>query len=1618
MRSGAMAPATNDSAELGALIATMHETERRLEELTGGEVDTVAGPDGRVFTLRRAQDQVRHAEYARQSAILNALPANIALLDPDGVVISVNDAWRHFADANAMSDPERGVGRSYLRVCDEAVGPDAVEIREIGAGLRSLLSGREHSFSREYSCHSPTERRWFLLKATPLIEGELCGVVGMHLDITARTEADRAAARALERLNEAQQIGRIGDWDFELATQEISWSPQVFEIFGRDPKLGPPKNLEQNDAIFDRASAARLQEQIALAISSGLPREYGLVVPRTGDLPVTVWAVAVPIRNESGEVYRIHGTVQDISAREQAQAQIAERQAELQETQRLAGIGSWLVDFDRKVVRRSAATSSIFGLLPHEDIVGIRELTRGLENVLTPDSFQRMESTLRHSRESGDSYEAVLEMIRPDQSRGWVLSRGEAVVDADGRVRALRGTALDITERKRSEFALAELSEKTERRERMLSALLSSISDFAYIYDREGRFLFVNQPLLDLWGIPLEAAIGKDFFDLGYPEALAIQLQREVQIVFETKSNVTGETPYVSPSGVAGFYEYIFSPVIGADGAVELVAGSTRDITERKRVEHELRESERLFSTAFEYAPIAVALVSLDGRWLRVNRALCELFGYTEAELLTGSFSDVTHPDDLRASWEHMRRMVAGELPSSQLEKRYVARSGNVIDGVLSISLVRDADGLPRYFVGQIEDVTERKRAEDELRASHQKFLQLADNITDAFWIRSADMQQVHYISPAFETIWGRTVESLYNDPQEWIDFILPADRVRVLASFASLVKDAPAIDVEYRIVRSDGEIRWIRSRGFQVRDDAGIVIRTIGIVSDITDQRRAEAELRASEEEFRTLAEAMPQIVWITRPDGGNIYCNQQWMDYTGLTGEESRDSGWNRAFHPDDQRRALEEWEHAVAEMNLYSVECRLRRADGAYRWWLIRGMPLRDVNGGIIKWFGTCTDIHDMKVAEMEILRSNRALNVSAGALREGEKEQRQLAEQLKIERTRLLAAQQVAKVGSCETDLNTMTSIWSEETHRIFETDSRIPIVTREAFFARVHPDDRADVNRALQSSIAKRQSSSIEHRLLLPDGRIKFVEQRWHLVLDGEGAAVKTVGTCQDVTERKLAEIAMQQSQQRLRDIIDGLGPSMFVALLTPEGILVEINRPPLEAAGLKAGDVLGKPFVDTPWWNYAPEAQQQLSDAIFRAARGEASRYDAKAKGAGVTFIDLDLSLQPLRDESGKVVFLIQSASVITERKRAEGALRQAQKMEAVGQLAAGVAHEFNNILQTLMSMATIARLHGVSPEIVKIASEMEVQIRRGASVTQQLVLSSRHQELTKTNLDLSEQVGKTRDLLRRLLPENIRISVETPRDRASVEGDAGQVQQVLLNLAINARDAMPEGGTLTMRVACQSTEVSVDVEDTGVGFDAHTADHLFEPFFTTKEVGKGTGLGLAVVYGIIQQHGGRIDVQSHPGKGSRFRIILPRTADPETVEETRVVSLPQKAEGRILLVEDEEAVREGLEMLLEILGYEVIAVPSAEEALQQPLIPVPDLLLSDVSLPGMGGPRLAQLLRERWPLMKITLMTGFLESATRQSSLAQGWQILQKPFELDALSAHLIDRLNGNKNT
>ena len=289
---------------------------------------------------------------------------------------------------------------------------------------------------------------------------------------------------------------------------------------------------------------------------------------------------------------------------------------------------------------------------------------------------------------------------------------------------------------------------------------------------------------------------------------------------------------------------------------------------------------------------------------------------------------------------------------------------------------------------------------------------------------------------------------------------------------------------------------------------------------------------------------------------------------------------------------------------------------------------------------------------------------------------------------------------------------------------------------------------------------------------------------------------------------------------------------------------------------------------------------------------------------------------------------------------------------------------------------------------------------------------------MEKSEIDLRSQIQSAEVLLRRLIPENIAIRIDAPSEPVWIEGDPGQIQQVLLNLAINGRDAMPLGGTLTLRTGFLRHEMFLDVEDTGHGMDQAAREQIFEPFFTTRDLGKGTGLGLAVVHGIVEQHSARIEVQSRPGEGSRFRLIFPKSA---RMSASRIEATPEdeSARGRrtILLVEDEPVVREAIAMLLEMIGYAVISAGSGEEALALPLEPVPDLLLSDVKLPGMPGSVAAVQLVARWPLLKVVLMSGYFDDEGLLGMVAErGWDFLQKPFEMTDLADELEASLHGNR--
>ena len=504
--------------------------------------------------------------------------------------------------------------------------------------------------------------------------------------------------------------------------------------------------------------------------------------------------------------------------------------------------------------------------------------------------------------------------------------------------------------------------------------------------------------------------------------------------------------------------------------------------------------------------------------------------------------------------------------------------------------------------------------------------------------------------------------------------------------------------------------------------------------------------------------------------------------------------------------------------------------------------------------------------------------------------------------------------------------------------------------------------------------------------------------------------------------------AARAAERRYHELFDGAPVGLIRSL--PDGRILAANAAAARITGFPGVAALLEVSVADLYADVGDRAR-----VIAALDRGETLQdLEVQGRRRDGVLIWVSVNVRPVRDAGGRTLHYEWSLADITERRQLESQLRQAQKMEAVGQLAGGVAHDFNNLL-TVIGGRCYLMLGKLGPDD---ALRREVELVRGAAeraarLTHQLLAFSRKQVLEPRVLDLNETVTGIEPLLRRLIGEDIEISVTCGSELGRVKADAGQVEQVILNLSVNARDAMPQGGRLILETAnvtlderaarrapdlAPGSYVVLSVTDSGHGMDAATRAQIFEPFFTTKEVGKGTGLGLATVYGIVKQSGGFIEVESEPGRGASFKVYLPR------VEEAVAVPEPAKASGTrlrgsetVLLVEDDEFLRTFAREILTVQGYVVLEATSPRDALRiqaahQGRI---NLLLTDVVMPEMNGRQLADHLKKARPDMAVLFMSGYTGAALSERGEAAEFtgQLLQKPFTPDGLSRRVREVLD-----
>ena len=566
-----------------------------------------------------------------------------------------------------------------------------------------------------------------------------------------------------------------------------------------------------------------------------------------------------------------------------------------------------------------------------------------------------------------------------------------------------------------------------------------------------------------------------------------------------------------------------------------------------------------------------------------------------------------------------------------------------------------------------------------------------------------------------------------------------------------------------------------------------------------------------------------------------------------------------------------------------------------------------------------------------------------------------------------------------------------------------------LVGRHAFEL-VHPDDQMRVHQAFLEALARPNVPvSLEYRARHKDGSWRDREVIGVNRLDDPDVRAIIVNY-RDTTARRRAEAALEESDRLHRSTFDEA--PIGVAHTSVAGRFLRVNRWLCRLLAYSPDELTRLDFMTITH----PDEVAQDADARRRLIAGDFDRYarENRYRRKDGRFVPVNLALSVHRNAQGDAVFFIAVVEDLTERKRLEQELRQAHKMEAIGRLAGGIAHDFNNLLTAIGGYADLAldQLRGDNAARVRTdVEEIRTACRSAASLTRQLLAFSRRQILQPQIVDLNVVVKRMHGLLRRLIGEHIEIAwrLAAPIDRVNV--DAGQVEQVVLNLAINARDAMPGGGTVTIETANVVVDggrhVVLAIGDTGAGIDEAIREHLFEPFYTTKEPGHGTGLGLATVYGIVKQSGGSISVCSERGRGTTFKVLLPSAMhERDSAEEPPEPPARLDGSETILLVEDQPEVRSVAREALTRHGYSVIAAADAGDALTAALRqPTIDLLLTDVVLPGMGGAELARRIQRDRAELPVLFMSGYTAgSLEQQKAVDPRSPLIQKPFDAQAL--------------
>ncbi|MBL8620545.1 MAG: PAS domain S-box protein [Myxococcales bacterium] len=1191
---------------------------------------------------------------------------------------------------------------------------------------------------------------------------------------------------------------------------------------------------------------------------------------------------------------------------------------------------------------------------------------------ITHDDHAASDRALHGPLTGGALGTVVLEkqLVRKDGGAVWhhVTIAG---ADADPDERTFVVIAEDVSAQRAAERGRAES-------ENRLRLFVEHAPAAIAMFDRDMRYLAVSRRFITDCHLPDGDLVGRRHDEV-FPNLPPHWQAMHARALAGAIERSAGEA-FVRPDGEVEWVRWELYPWRDASGAIGGCVLFGETLTEQRRLALALATSEARHRAIFEQAGVGIALVEpATGRFVDGNAALCRIFRYSRAELQQRSWRDITPPEDVAQT---PPELFDRAVPSVTIHKRYRCGDGTLIAGRVTVTRMTAPDGAA-LNLAFVEDVTEQRRAEEALRESQRRLAVVFEqSLAGMAIIRTRD-RTVADVSESLVRMlgWSRD-EWVGRDPDQLGVFLDPHDRLRLRA----LGGHTPT-PIELQVRRKSGEVGdFLLSIG-RIEIDGEPC--SMCLLHDITELRRADAARIASERHLAALIELAP--VGITEIDlttGRPRWVNARLCELTGYTAAElGAMSIIDDLTDPADRAasRALAAG-LGGGTPERSQLEKRYRTKDGRTVWTDVAVAVLRGAAGEVTGALSTIRDITEQRAARDALELQAQALNAAANAI---------VITDLRgvIERVNPAL---VALTGYPADEL-----VGADM--RIFSSGRQTP-----AFY------------RTLWQTITAGQVWRGELINRRQDGSHYHEEMTITPVRDAAGQISRYVAIKQDVSERYLAEAALRRSEARYRALVDDLEDLVLATDLDHR--LTFVNRA-VAAFGFTPAALLGRTVDDLVPPDDLPAWRELLSADVEPPPR-ELRIYDAAGKPRTVRARG---RRRPIDDpEPGMTLVLID----LTTRRETEEQLRAAQKMEAVGRLAGGVAHDFNNLLSVILSYTdlAVADLHAADPLRADL-QEVLAAAHRAEGLTRQLLAFSRKQVLNPEPTALAELVAGLAKMLRRLIGEDVELTLRDVDTAALVTVDRGQLEQVLMNLVVNARDAMPGGGHVTITTAELDLDTAaahaVDlppgrylelaVADTGCGIDQATQQRIFEPFFTTKGVGKGTGLGLSMVYGIVRQSGGAVTVESEPGHGATFRVFLPARDPraPAPPHRTAPVRL-DRGDETVLVVEDEAALRSVVQRVLATAGYEVLVAANATEALL-----LADrhgarvrLILTDVVMPAMSGPELVERLRPRCPAAAVIFMSGYTDDALARFGVLAA-DFLRKPFDLRVLTARVRGALD-----